>query len=198
MTFTAVILAGGKSSRMGRDKAFLQFQGKPLIEHALQVVRDAGAGEVLISGRPEQDFSALSCPVLLDVTPDCGPLGGIEQALSAASHPLVLVLAVDLPQMTPAFLQCLYGEIGDTVERVPTTGSALGAVPVLSGRPEPLAAFYPKKAHPTARRMLAERQLAARDFAEACFQQGLARMISVPACYEGCFTNWNAPQDLEG
>ncbi len=198
MTFTAVILAGGKSSRMGCDKAFLSFHGKPLVEHALRVVRDAGAGEVLVSGRPGQDFSAYGFPVLLDTTPDRGPLGGIERGLSVAKHPLVLVLAVDLPHMTPAFFQWLSGSIRDTGQHVPTSGSALGAVPVLDANPEPLAAFYPESAHEIVERMLGEKRLAARQFAEGCIQEGLATAIPVPERYERCFANWNAPQDVKG
>jgi len=136
MPITAVILAGGKSSRMGRDKAFLPFRGQPLIEHALQVVREAGAAEVLISGRPEQDFSHYDCPVLLDLESDCGPLGGIERGLAVAAHPLVLILAVDLPHMTPACVEWLCrrrrqeAEQGRAVERRHSCRPDTNAIPL--------------------------------------------------------------------
>ncbi len=212
MTFTAVILAGGRSSRMGRDKAFLTFQGKPLIEHALQLVRDAGADEVLISGRPEQDFSAYNCPGLLDLKPDCGPLGGIERGLHAATHPMVLLLAVDLPHMTGDCLRWLTSatvgtdtfprvpdfrdENGDVDKRVPT-GSGTGAVPTHDGQLEPLVACYLKAAHEIVIAMLREKQFAAREFAARCTREGLARTLEVPVEHTPCFRNWNSPEDLD-
>ena len=197
---------------MGQDKAWIPFNGTPLIEHSLRLVREAGAGEVLISGRAGQDFSALGCPVLLDVTPDCGPLGGIERALDVATHPLVLVLAVDLPHLTSECLRWLEGYACEELQgrvafhRVPTgtlpdvkpgaAHLAMGAVPILHGKPEPLAALYPTRAHPIVKRMLGEERLAAREFAEACMEQGLVRGVPVPTEHEQCFTNWNTPEDV--
>jgi len=184
----------------------LLFNDTPLIEHSLRIVRAAGAGEVLISGRVGQDFSALDCPVLLDAVPDSGPLGGIERALSVAKHPMVLVLAVDLPHMTAEFLRGLCDEAGDAVDRgaahrSPAAESGAcqsrrGAVPFLSRRPEPLAALYPKQAHEIVKRMLDEKRLAARDFAAACIQRGLACAAPVGPEYERCFSNWNTQEDV--
>lgn len=187
---------------MGRDKAFLRFDGKPLIEHSLALARDIGASEVLISGRTGQDFSGQGCPVIVDAIPDRGPLGGIERALDAARYPLVLVLAVDLPHMTPVLLRWLCGSgreesrDRDAFHRGPTDGSAVGAVPLLHGQPEPLAAIYPGRAHELIRRMLMERRLSARGFSEACAQQGMVCALPVPLEHEACFANWNTPEDM--
>ncbi len=66
MNFSAVILAGGKSSRMGRDKAWLEFDGQSLLARQIACVRRAGASEVFISGRAGVDYSAFGCPVMED------------------------------------------------------------------------------------------------------------------------------------
>src|ERR1041384_571654 len=93
MNFSAVILAGGASRRMGRDKAWVEVAGESLLSRAVATVRRAGASEVLISGRPGVNYSTLEARVLFDGKPGQGPLGGIEQALAVANFPLVLVLA---------------------------------------------------------------------------------------------------------
>ncbi len=66
MSFGAVILAGGQSSRMGQDKAFVMLHGKYLLQAQIEIVRAAGFSEILISGRPGVDYSAFGLPVLLD------------------------------------------------------------------------------------------------------------------------------------
>ena len=81
MQLGAVILAGGESKRMGRDKAWVEFSGRPLIAHAVDKITALGVREIFISGRAGQDFSAWKLPVLFDLEPGFGPLGGIERAL---------------------------------------------------------------------------------------------------------------------
>jgi molybdopterin-guanine dinucleotide biosynthesis protein A len=197
MNFTAVILAGGRSVRMGQDKAFLPFEGRPLIDHSIRIVRDAGAAEVLISGRAGQDFSRLDYPLLLDAIPDCGPLGGIEQALGVAKHPLVLVLAVDLPHMTSRFLRWLLESSSSEASRpVQSSCPVAGAVPLLNGRLEPLVAFYPRAVQGEAHRMLIEQRFAARDFAGTCIRQGWVCRVPVFVSDARCFVNWNTPADV--
>src|SRR5689334_16745960 len=99
MKFSAVILAGGQSRRMGSDKAWLKFDGKTLLERQVELAQKVGASEILISGRSNSDYSRFGLQVLHDRIPESGPLGGIERALDAASQPLLLVLAVDMAKM---------------------------------------------------------------------------------------------------
>ena len=186
MNLSAVILAGGESRRMGRDKAWLELGGQPLIRRALSTVRDAGIQGVVISGRAGADYSSLGCPVLFDLEPGGGPLGGIERALAAATAPLVLVLAVDLPGVTAAFLRKLAAHCD------PLTG----AVPKLRGELEPLAAIYPKRCHFIARDCLLKFRRAARNFADACLREHALRTFAVSAADAGCFANWNHPADV--
>jgi len=188
MNFSAVILAGGQSRRMGQDKAWLEVGGQPLITRALAVLRASGIQEIFISGRAGVDYSALRRPVLLDLHPDCGPLGGIQPALARASAPMVLVLAVDLPRMTSGFLRTLAEHCG------PGTG----AVPKLRGELEPLAAIYPKRCELILRECLLKSRLAARDFAEACLREHAVKPFAVPRTDLSCFENWNTPSDVSG
>ena len=69
MDLSAVILAGGESRRMGRDKAWMELEGQPLVALAVEKVRALGVTEIFISGRAGQDYSALTCPVLFDLKP---------------------------------------------------------------------------------------------------------------------------------
>lgn len=186
MDFGAVILAGGKSSRMGRDKAWLEVRGKTLLARQIEVARETGAMEILISGRAEADYSAFGCRVLLDKFPDAGPLAGVERGLAATASPLLLVLAVDLPAMSVELLCKLAGCCAENV----------GMIPRCNGVIEPLAAIYPKSAHPTAETLLSEKNNSMINFARRCVLSGLARFAERPAGDAKFFTNWNSPADL--
>ena len=101
---TAFILAGGKSTRMGADKAFVMLDGQTLLARALELARSV-TRDVRIVGDPAK-FSSFA-PVVEDVFPDCGPLGGIHAALRASPTDLNLILAVDTPLVSPALLRYL-------------------------------------------------------------------------------------------
>lgn len=186
MNFSAVILAGGKSSRMGRDKAFLEIGRQTLLARQIEIVRAAGAVEVFISGRDGTDYSAFNCRVLKDNFRDAGPLAGIEAALAAATNPLLLVLAVDLPAMRVELLRWLAAACGENHGVIPCVGSGV----------EPLAAFYPRPARALAETQIANDDKAVRAFAERCVQAGLARLEELPATDAPGFANWNSPGDM--
>ena len=186
MNFAAVILAGGESRRMGYDKAWLELNGQPLVARALSLVRRVGVDELFISGRAGVDYSRLGCPVLFDVEPGGGPLGGIQRALETARAPLLLVLAVDLPNMTAEFLRNLAASCEPLA----------GVVPRMEGRFEPLAAIYPRRSLAIARDCWLNGRRAARDFAAACLSEGVVRTFDVAAEDAACFENWNTPADI--
>ena len=101
---TAFILAGGKSTRMGADKAFVTLDGRTLLSRALELAH-AVTADVRIVGDPAK--FARFAPVVADVFPGCGPLAGIHAALRASQTDLNLMLAVDLPLISPELLQYL-------------------------------------------------------------------------------------------
>lgn len=190
MKLSAVILAGGKSSRMGRDKAWIEHEGSPLIVQTVATVRRAGVEDIFISGRPGVDYSELGLPVIYDRNAGLGPLAGIERGLLQSKSPLLLVLAVDLPHMTPSCLETLASQCDAF------TGT--GTVPELNGQPEPLAAIYPRHCHALAASLLAQSRLAAREFAEVCRREHAVTFVPIPfaAASVRCFANWNTPFDV--
>jgi molybdopterin-guanine dinucleotide biosynthesis protein A len=117
----AFILAGGQSTRMGTDKAFVVLDGKTLVERALKLARSL-TSNVSIVGSAEK-FAALA-PVVEDAFPDCGPLAGIHAALRASSAELNLILAVDVPFASADLLRYLLARARESaaVAIVPRTG----------------------------------------------------------------------------
>jgi molybdopterin-guanine dinucleotide biosynthesis protein A len=184
---SAVILAGGQSRRMGRDKAWIHYAGEPLVKLAVDNVRRIGIAEVFISGRPDVDYSALDCPLLLDLQPGIGPLSGIERGLHHCTQPLLLVLAVDMPRMTSACLQKL----------VARCGRHTGVVPQWQSKFEPLVAIYPKRCHGFAFHRILRGSRAAHDFVADCLQERAVRRWRLSAAAARSFANWNSPDDLE-
>ena len=98
MPLIGVVLAGGLSSRMGRDKALLPWHGRPLIEHQIDTLRAAGVQDVKVSGdRP-------GYPGVPDPLPHAGPVGGIAGVAAACPDGSLLVVPVDMPRLQPALL----------------------------------------------------------------------------------------------
>jgi molybdenum cofactor guanylyltransferase len=130
---TAFILAGGKSSRMGADKAFLELGGRTLLARALQVAETVAQRISIVGDRTK--LEALGA-VVDDIYPACGPLGGIHAALLSTMTEFNLILAVDLPFAGPEFLKYLLSEAVHT--------NAMVTVPRVAGFFQPLCAVYRK------------------------------------------------------
>jgi molybdopterin-guanine dinucleotide biosynthesis protein A len=186
MRLSAVILAGGRSSRMQRDKAFLPCRGTTLLAWQLGLVRKLAPAEIFISGRADADYGAFGLPVLLDRFTDLGPLAGVECALAESHSPLLLVLAVDLPDMTADFLRRL-------AARCRTGG---GVAPRTRLGLEPLVAFYPTSMRPIAAAMLHEGRAAMTEFIRRGVETGQVDEWACPSADESCFRNWNGPEDV--
>jgi molybdopterin-guanine dinucleotide biosynthesis protein A len=128
---TAFVLAGGRSSRMGQDKAFLNLGGRTLLELAVELAGTVAENVRIVAS--QERFLTIA-RTIEDVYPDCGPLGGIHAALSCTSTELNLVLAVDLPFVEADFLAYLAAQASQT--------SALVTVPQAAGGWQPLCAVY--------------------------------------------------------
>ena len=126
------VLAGGRSSRMGQDKALLQVGGRSLVGIALDKLRSIGVAAPRIAGARTDLWS--HAPGVPDLHPGCGPLSGIEGALTASSQPLNLFLPVDMPLLPARFLSWM-------LLRAEITGALL-TVPRINGQPQPLCAVY--------------------------------------------------------
>jgi molybdopterin-guanine dinucleotide biosynthesis protein A len=133
----AVVLAGGKSTRMRRSKGSLEWRGRPLVVHVAEVLAAAVDGPIVVVRAPGQDLPPLPADVRLveDARPGRGPLEGIAAGLRALSAEVgvVFVSAVDAPFLAPAFVAHMIAGLEEGVD---------AAVPVRDGRPHPLAAAY--------------------------------------------------------
>ena len=131
---TGFVLVGGKSSRMGEDKALLSFEGSLFLEVALKRVRDICAKAYLVGSRERYGRFG---EVVEDRFKDCGPLGGIHAALTASTDDLNLVVAVDTPLLQSRVLEYLIGRARQS--------SALVTVSRSGDRLQPLGAVYRRK-----------------------------------------------------
>ena len=183
---SAFVLAGGKSTRMGQDKAFLSVEGVTMLERSLALVRSV-TEQVWISGDASK-FSSFA-PVVEDIYPDHGPLGGIHAALRATATDLDLMLAVDLPLVDVRLLRYLLS-IADESDSVVTVCEA-------GGRLHPLCAVYRREFTELAERALIRGQ----NKIDTLFQETRTRIIS-EAQLNGIgfsakmFLNVNSPIDL--
>lgn len=134
--FTALILAGGKSSRMGSDKGLVEINGKKMVEHILDVVKTL-ADEILIVSN-NHDYKNFGYPVVEDEYKECGPLGGLHAGLKNSKSEWNFVIACDLPSLTKDFLSFLVSKVEDANAIAPVHGSET----------EPLCAMYHKSALP--------------------------------------------------
>lgn len=100
---TLSIQAGGQSSRMGRDKALLPFLGQPLIQRVMDRLVHL-ADEIIVTANHPENYQFLEVPVVTDVMPGLGALGGLLTALKTAQQPLVALVACDLPFASPQLL----------------------------------------------------------------------------------------------
>jgi len=130
---SVVILAGGKSSRMGRDKSFVRVGGAPIIERIVGQLDGYGAETVLITNKPD-DYRYLGLPMHGDLLPDKGALGGLYTAVHYAAQPRALVVACDMPFVNGPLLDHLVGLAADHD----------AVVPRLGGEAEPFRAVYSK------------------------------------------------------
>ena len=99
-----VILAGGRSSRLGQDKVLLSIGGKPLIAHLVDLLRPL-VREIIVAGHHRPEFEPLGLQTLPDLYPDLGPLGGLYTALTSTDAPYVFLLAGDMPQVPTKLIQ---------------------------------------------------------------------------------------------
>lgn len=128
-----IVQSGGKSTRMGGDKALRPFLGKPLIEHIIDRFSSLGDELLVITNNPH-DYQYLGIPLYKDVIPDRGALGGLYTALKIASHPAVALIACDMPFASPELI--LY------LSRYLQESGADAVLPSTDYGPEPMHAVY--------------------------------------------------------
>lgn len=122
---TGIVLAGGRSRRMGRDKAWVDLAGRPLIHWALDALREVTRRQVVVARDDEAQvdrLAGLGVPLVVDRFESRGPLGGIHAGLGACSTDLAVVVACDMPLARPEFLTFLAMAVGEWEAAVPFVG----------------------------------------------------------------------------
>ena len=123
MRITGVIQAGGRSTRMGgRPKALLELGGRRIIDRVAHVVRQVADDCLVVTNTPEL-YASLGLPMVPDVFPDGGSLGGIYSGLLAASGDSAFTVACDMPFLMPEVARLVTDRAGDADVIVPRTGS---------------------------------------------------------------------------
>ncbi|MFZ0307895.1 MAG: molybdenum cofactor guanylyltransferase [Candidatus Sulfotelmatobacter sp.] len=184
----AFILAGGKSTRMGADKAFVDYDGRTLLEWALDLAHSVTSTVRIVGNR--EKFAPFA-PVVEDIFQDCGPLGGIHAALRGSRTELNLMLAVDTPLVSRAFLQYLISQARGAPE-------AVVVVPRVDRGWQPLCAIYRREFADAAENALRS----GRNRIDRLFDGVRTRVIEQKEL-EGAgfslaiFRNLNTPEELE-
>jgi molybdopterin-guanine dinucleotide biosynthesis protein A len=152
MQASGFVLAGGGSTRMGRNKALLPFRGSTLVEHVAGIVRQA-AGSVTLIGDPVQ-LGHLGLPVVADKLPASGPASGIYTALTITSSDWNLIAGCDMPALTCDILLDLLrraAAVSNPIDCLAATGP--------DGEPEPLCAVYHRRCLPAVARAIRDKRL---------------------------------------
>ena len=131
---TAIVMAGGASSRMGVDKSMLDVDGRPLVQHVFNQLAPH-FDEVIISANEPSQFEFLEAPIVPDIQPGQGPLMGIFSALLASSNDINVVVACDIPRISVSLIRRMIGKSNGYDAVIPVSGK---------GKFEPLFAVYNK------------------------------------------------------
>lgn len=188
MNFTALLLAGGRSRRMGSDKATILIKGQPLWRRQLDLLAGLSPNELLVSGNPGGPWKGAGCKVVADRLAESGPLAGIASALAVAEHEALLVLALDLPAMTADFLKCL---LEVAAER------RSGVVSRDQHRFKPMAAVYTRSCLSLAQNCLAGTDRSMQNFVRTAAARGLVSLTTLLEEDVPQFRNLNTPGDLK-
>jgi molybdopterin-guanine dinucleotide biosynthesis protein A len=188
------VLAGGRSARMGTDKALLELAGKPLVQRAVETLSQICNNVHILSSRPEL---AAFGPLVADLHPGCGPLGGIEAALLHTSTAWSLFLAVDMPFVPSSFLNIW-------TEEIVALKNARLSLFTLDGKPQPALCLIHRELAP-----FFQQAIDRKDFKLFPTFEGMARAIAIklgapfdevmvvrPVENETWFANLNTPEEF--
>ena len=176
------VLAGGRSRRMGTDKALITTDGIALVQRAADALRTAGADPVIVVGGNRAAIEALGLELIDDLWPGEGPLGGIITALRAVDTEFVAVLSCDLTDASAIAVRSVHGALG----------TADVAVPVVEGRTQWMHAVWRRSAVDTLAEAFETGVRAPRD---AVTSLRVAKLLDGDPCW---FHDADRPEDLPG
>lgn len=190
MNVTGVILAGGKSRRMGEDKRFLRVGEATLLARTVSVMAQVFQEVLIVIAQDSPPLEIPGCAVLRDLIADCGSLGGLYTGLAAATGERIFVVACDMPFLNPDMIRWF-------VDRDPAVDIVMARLP--SGL-QPLHALYGKRALPAFERMAIARELRIKHIVS---EPSLRTTIVLPDEWGDLdplaqsFQNVNTPADLD-
>jgi molybdopterin-guanine dinucleotide biosynthesis protein A len=187
MTISAVLLAGGKSHRMGQDKAIMLFRGAPVWKIQLELLRRLELEKIFVSAASDPSWRPVDVDFVSDKQPSRGPLSGIAATLSRIKSGHLLALAIDTPFISDVYLRGLCHQI--EVGR--------GVVPMIENRAEPLVAIYPHDTEAEFTSVLSGNDFSLQPIVRKLIALGKLQPIQVSTEERALFRNLNEPQDLD-
>jgi molybdopterin-guanine dinucleotide biosynthesis protein A len=187
MKISVVLVAGGESRRMGRDKATLLFHAKPLWQIQLELLQKLEPTEIFVSARTDPAWRPPDVQFIADDLPSRGPLSGLAASLTRMRAQHLLALAVDMPFMTEEYLKFLCNQIEP----------GCGVVANIEDRFEPLAAIYPHEALANIQSALSGKDFSLQKVTARLVAAGKLQMMPVTSQERKLFLNLNELADLE-
>lgn len=154
---TGIILAGGKSSRMGTDKGFLILNDKLFIQYSIDALKPLVSELIIVSDNP--DYDMLGLKRVIDITKDAGPVSGIYSGLEASSNEYNLILSCDIPLITSEVLEKLIDAYDESSEIIQVESK---------GKTMPLIALYKTQVKDKFKRYLEQDERRLRVVIKAC------------------------------
>lgn len=185
--FTGIILSGGKSRRMGKEKGLCHFRGKALIAYAIETLQPL-CDELIISANNKLDeYQLLDFPVVSDEMAETGPIGGLFSCLNKSKNAINLVISCDTPFVTQEVYHELLKYIGDYQAVVPIHEN---------GFVEPLTAVYHRSCLPEVQRQLLAGKYKMMDLLDRINTKYVPVNSQIPGLKTSIFHNLNNPEDL--
>jgi len=184
MSLTGIILSGGESSRMGKEKGLCLLQGKPLIEYSFDLLKKFCDSIIISSNNNVYEY--LGCQIVKDEVQGIGPAGGIYSCLRASRNDENFIISCDMPMVTGGLIRYLLSHKKDF--------DAL--IPLFNGFPEPLCAFYHKSCIPVFKKSIEQGEYKIQNIIKG-INTGFIHVKSTDQFYSPLlFTNVNTPGDI--
>ena len=181
---TGILLAGGKSSRMGQEKGLVGFRGKPLIQYGIELL--SSFTDRIVIGSANPDYLAFGCEMIPDEVTGLGPAAGLAAVLKKSATPWNIVLACDLPFLEREFIENLISAAPDYQ----------AVVPMHNGNMEPLAALYHRNLGTIFEEAVANGNLALHKILHSCHVNYLETGLMMEK-YPNLFINLNSMDQID-
>ncbi|MFD2778373.1 molybdenum cofactor guanylyltransferase [Ornithinibacillus salinisoli] len=187
MKICSVVLSGGKSSRMGTNKALLELHDKKVIEHIIEQLNDCG-DQIVVVANEKSDYDFLNVPILSDRYQNKGPLAGMETVMYHVEADLYLFSACDMPFVAPQIYHYLMDHLVDKD----------AIVPVFQDHIHPLSGIYKRSCLPFIQELIHNNQLSVRNLFKHMNVTFVEDYAGIPSDkLKKHFFNMNHPSDYE-